>query len=166
MRDQCAVLFKQARQELESVGLLNEVKEGKKANTSQVEEVSAADIDKEFETLQGKTGVETITKLEELLAKSHTLKHGSSRMKRVKMVKSELMRARRSLNTAETSQSDLETEVTDVKVSPQTTGTSPTGINRRTAVLFTRKAQAALRKPNEDKEEKESPILDVSPQKS
>ncbi|KAI4454547.1 phd finger protein [Holotrichia oblita] len=166
MRDQCAVIFKQARQELESVGLLNEVKEGKKVNTPQVEEVTAADIDKEFESLQGKTGVETISKLEELLAKSHTLKHGSARMKRVKMVKSELMRARRSLNTAETSQSDLETEVTDVKVSPQTTGTSPTGINRRTAVLFTRKAQAALRKPNEDKEEKESPILDVSPQKS
>lgn len=117
--------------------------------------------------MQGKTGAEAITKLEGLLAKSHTLKHGSSRIKRVKMVKSELMKARRMLSAAETSQSqsDLESEVADVKVSPQTTGSSPTGINRRTAVLFTRKAQAALKKPNEEKEGKETPPV-VVPQKA
>lgn len=34
-----------------------------------------------------------------------------------------------------------------------TLGTSPTGgVNRRTAVLFTKKAQAALKKPLEEKE--------------
>lgn len=52
MRDQCAVIFKQARQELESVGLLNETKEGKKSTPARQEEVTPADIDKELETLQ------------------------------------------------------------------------------------------------------------------
>lgn len=79
-------------------------------------------------------------------------------------MKSELMRARRMLNAVEASQSDLENEVIDIKVSPPAAGTSPTGINRRTAVLFTRKAQAALKKPNEDKEEKGSPVAEP-PQK-
>ncbi|KRT82749.1 PHD finger motif containing protein, partial [Oryctes borbonicus] len=167
MRDQCAVIFKQARQELESVGLLDEAKEEKKVKTPNVSEVTASDIDKELEALQGKNGSDIISKLEELLAKSHTLKHGSSRIKRVKLVKSELMRARRMLNAAETSQSELETEVADVKISPQSAGSSPTGINRRTAVLFTRKAQAAMKKPSEEKEEKEqSPIVEVTPQKT
>ncbi|GJQ78049.1 hypothetical protein Trydic_g2393 [Trypoxylus dichotomus] len=163
MRDQCAAIFKQARQELESAGLLNETKDGKKINAPSAPDVTPMEIDKELESLQGKTGSDIISKLEVLLAKSHTLKHGSSRIKRVKLVKSELMRARRMLNAMETSQSDLETEVTDVKVSPQTTGTSPTGINRRTAVLFTRKAQAALKKPSEEKEEKDqSPTVEVT----
>lgn len=52
MRDQCAVIFKQARQELETVGLLNETKEGKKSNTPHVEEILPSDIDKELESLQ------------------------------------------------------------------------------------------------------------------
>lgn len=88
--------------------------------------------------------------MEDLLARSNALKHSMSRSKRVKIIRSELNKAKRAL-LAE-SQSDVETETNDAKTSPQTVGTSPSGINRRTAVLFTRKAQAALKKPNENKE--------------
>lgn len=34
-------------------------------------------------------------------------------------------------------------------------GVSPSGVNRRTAVLFTKKAQAALKKEDKEKDEKE-----------
>lgn len=42
-------------------------------------------------------------------------------------------------------------------------GSSPSGVNRRTAVLFTRKAQAALKKPTDEKDEKESSPADAAP---
>lgn len=45
--------------------------------------------------VQGKSGRDVISKLEDLLAKSQTLKHGLARAKRVKAVRSELNKVRR-----------------------------------------------------------------------
>ncbi|CAG9862101.1 unnamed protein product [Phyllotreta striolata] len=157
MRDQCSVIFRQAQKELEAAGLLTSEKENaKKSSTGQVEESFASDIDKELESLQGKTGADVITKLEDLLAKSQALKHGLARAKRVKLVRSELNRVKRNLTSQkdadQTSQSDFDVE-NDTKSG--STNASPSGVNRRTAVLFTKKAQAALKKEDKDKEEKE-----------
>ncbi|KAL3270797.1 hypothetical protein HHI36_021320 [Cryptolaemus montrouzieri] len=149
MRDQCAAIFRQARKELEASGLLNENKNG--AQGSSNEESLAADIDRELEKLQGNTGADVIAKLEDLLAKSQALKHGLARAKRVKQVRSELNKARRSLANTDSSQSDQEGETTDVKNTTNSSSVSPTGgVNRRTAVLLTKKAQAVSKKPVED----------------
>ncbi|KAG5889862.1 hypothetical protein JTB14_033712 [Gonioctena quinquepunctata] len=161
MRDQCGSIFRHAKKELEAAGLLND-KECTKQNSSSgpIEESMASDIDKELENMQGKTGPEVIIKLEELLVKSQALKHGLARAKRVKIVRSELNKARKSLaaqtDTDQTSQSevDIENESLDVKNS-STNSVSSTGVNRRTAVLFTKKAQAALKREDREKEEKE-----------
>lgn len=154
MRDQCGVIFRQARKELETCGLLNEAKASENSGSGN-EESLASDIDKELENLQGKVGPDVITKLEELLVKSQALKHGLARAKRVKVVRSELNKARKILANTDSSQSDGDNEAGDLKSSSQSSGVSPSGVNRRTAVLFTRKAQAAMKKPTEDKEEKE-----------
>ncbi|XP_018323470.1 peregrin [Agrilus planipennis] len=156
MRDQCGAIFRQARRDLELAGLLNESKDSSTQNSHLNEESLASDIDRELENIQGKTGLEVITKLEELLAKSQALKHGLARAKRVKLVRSELNKAKKALANAESSQSDGENEKPDSKVSSQSTSSSPTGVNRRTAVLFTKKAQAAFKKPNEEKDDKDS----------
>lgn len=54
MRDQCGVIFRQARKELEAAGLLNSNKEVVAQNSSGVngEESMASDIDRELENLQ------------------------------------------------------------------------------------------------------------------
>jgi bromodomain and PHD finger-containing protein 1 len=165
MRDQCGAIFRQARKELETCGLLNEAKPNGETSGSGNEESLASDIDKELESLQGKVGPDVVTKLEELLVKSQALKHGLARAKRVKVVRSELNKAKKNLATTDSSQSDAENEVGDSKNSSQSSGVSPSGVNRRTAVLFTRKAQAALKKPAEEKEEKETPPPVVTKQK-
>ncbi|VEN51779.1 unnamed protein product [Callosobruchus maculatus] len=152
MRDQCGVIFRQAKKELENAGLLTTDKDNS-ANAGTGEETFASEIDKELESLQGKTGLDVISKLEDLLVRSQTLKHGLARAKRVKLVRSELNKAKKNLashtDTDLTSQSDLEGE--NDAADPKT---SPSGVNRRTAVLFTKKAQAALKK--DEKEEKEA----------
>ncbi|XP_044260104.1 peregrin isoform X2 [Tribolium madens] len=154
MRDQCGAIFRQARKELEACGLLNEASGENSASGN--EEALASDIDKELESLQGKVGPDVITKLEELLVKSQALKHGLARAKRVKVVRSELNKAKKNLANTDSSQSDGENEGGgDSKNSSQSV--SPGGVNRRTAVLFTRKAQAALKKPTEEKGDKETP---------
>ncbi|KAJ8968907.1 hypothetical protein NQ314_002048 [Rhamnusium bicolor] len=68
MRDQCGVIFRQAKKELEAAGLLNNEKEVLTQNSGggNGEESMASDIDKELENLQGKTGLEVVTKLEGL----------------------------------------------------------------------------------------------------
>ncbi|XP_017781418.1 PREDICTED: peregrin isoform X3 [Nicrophorus vespilloides] len=165
MREQCGAIFKQGKKDLEAAGLLSippppepvvvekveEVVEVKPV-VAEIKEVTSVEIDKAFEALKGKKGAEILVKLEDLMAKSHTLRHGMQRAKRVKMIRSEMMRIRRALAQAtDSSQSDGETEVAESKT-PSQAGASPTGVNRRTAVLFTRKAQAALKKPADEKE--------------
>ncbi|XP_017781417.1 PREDICTED: peregrin isoform X2 [Nicrophorus vespilloides] len=168
MREQCGAIFKQGKKDLEAAGLLSippppepvvvekveEVVEVKPV-VAEIKEVTSVEIDKAFEALKGKKGAEILVKLEDLMAKSHTLRHGMQRAKRVKMIRSEMMRIRRALAQAtDSSQSDGETEVAESKTPSQgsSAGASPTGVNRRTAVLFTRKAQAALKKPADEKE--------------
>lgn len=154
MRDQCATIFRQAKKELEAAGLVSDDKATTGTSNSHSEDSLATEIDKELENLHGKTGPEVISKLEELLVKSQALKHGLARAKRVKLVRSELNRAKKILANTDSSHSDGENESSDVKSASTQSSNSPSGVNRRTAVLFTRKAQAALKKPdgNEEKE--------------
>ncbi|CAG9815203.1 unnamed protein product [Phaedon cochleariae] len=159
MRDQCGVIFRHAKKELEAAGLLTNNVDGKqKAGIG--EESMASDIDKELATLQGQTGVDVVSKLEDLLVKSQALKHGLARAKRVKLVRNELNRVKKILaaitDTDQTSQSELDVETDSVDIKNNSTNSvSPTGVNRRTAVLFTKKAQAALKKEDKDKEDKD-----------
>lgn len=158
MRDQCGAIFRQAKRDLEADGLLPDTPGQQQSH----EELAASDIDRELEALQDKTTAERIPQLEGLLIKSQTLKHGLARAKRVKQIRSELIKARKQLAAStDSSQSDGEVEM-DAKnaatTSTQSASSSPSGVNRRTAVLFTRKAQAALKKPEDgEKGEKESP---------
>ncbi|XP_076255187.1 bromodomain-containing protein 140 isoform X2 [Rhynchophorus ferrugineus] len=204
MRDQCGTIFRQAKKELELTGLLKVDKDTVQTNTSggSGEEALASDIDKELENLQGKTGPDVIAKLDDLLIKSQALKHGLARAKRVKIVRSELNKAKRNLvNAAQTvektegkneneklkvdnpsemdtehtdqtdqtdgaSQSDGENEEGRSSVTSNSAVGSPGGVNRRTAVLFTKKAQAALKKDDgKEKIEAESPPLTPNKQK-
>lgn len=52
MRDQCGVIFRQAKKELEVSGLLNNEKGVQSHNSTAGEESMATDIDKELENLQ------------------------------------------------------------------------------------------------------------------
>lgn len=145
MRDAGAALFKQARQEFQEAGFFDEVQPDPPEPLS--DEKLAAEIDQELETLKNSKDSETAEKLEQLLNKSQNIKYGGSKAKRIKLIKAELSRLKKS-SVSESSQSDGENEEKD---SEQASGTSPVGVNRRTAVLFTRKAQAALKKPDSSK---------------
>lgn len=122
MRDQCGIIFRHARKELETCGLLKEVKSQGEATGSTNEESLASDIDKELENLQGKTGSDVVAKLEDLLVKSQALKHGTARAKRVKVVRSELIKAKKNLIITDSSQSDGEPDAGDAKSSSQNSG--------------------------------------------
>lgn len=52
MRDQCGVIFRQAKKELEASGLLNNEKVVLNQNATAGEESMASDIDKELENLR------------------------------------------------------------------------------------------------------------------
>lgn len=145
MRDAGSALFKQARQEFKEAGFFDEIKA--ESPEPLTDEQLAAEIDEELEKLKNSKGPETVEKLEELMNKAQSLKHSSSRSKKIKLIKGEISRLKKS-SVSESSQSDGENEE---KVSLQAPETSPAGVNRRTAVLFTRKAQAALKKPEDQK---------------
>lgn len=191
MRDQCGPLFKAARKELIRDGIV----EKPQSDESLAHEVDAELIDIIEQKLPYE---ELIAKLHELMEKAMRIKHGMIRQKRVKNIKAELAKAKKSssksgeksesannspvkaaamsaatvstpkipskrpFSLTDTSQSDDQDE-TDKRERAQpllTTPTcspiksvnnsaSPSGVNRRTAVLFTRKAKAAasLKKP-------------------
>ncbi|XP_050316303.1 peregrin [Anthonomus grandis grandis] len=189
MRDQCGFIFRQAKKELESAGLLKKDKNTTKGSTGATDESLASDIDKELESLQGKSGPEVIQKLEDLLAKSQALKHGLARAKRVKIVRSELVKARKNIGkesqkdekaeieSQPTSQSELETEHTDQtdvasqsdgdgdensSINSTLDGSSAGGVNRRTTVLFSKKGSASGKK-EEDKEKSETDLPFATP---
>lgn len=151
MRDAGSSLFKQARDEFKDAGFLDDL--DPEPPQKPTEEEILGQIDKEFEKLKNLKGPETLEKLEELLNRTQDdLKHSNIRTKRIKSIKSEINRVKKE-SQSESSQSDHEV---DEKSSPQTSGTSPVGINRRTAVLFTRKAQAALKKDSPPKNSEKS----------
>lgn len=145
MRDAGSALFKQARTEFKEAGFFDEIKPDSPEPIT--EEQLSTEIDAEFDSLKNAKGPETIEKLEQLMNKTQNVKHGGARSKRIKLIKVEIAKLKKS-SVSESSQSDAENEE---KSSPQGAGTSPAGVNRRTAVLFTRKAQAALKKPEEPK---------------
>lgn len=192
MRDQCITVFKSIRRELIRDGILEE---------PQSDESIAKEVDAELiELLKCGSNYESlIAQLQLLSEKAHRIKHGLIRAKRVKAIRSELMKAKKALtrnnsmnesssknSSAETkdasnaatatnteeSQSEDEDEAVAPVPAPVTArkgsrhsvqqstppcspiktvgnSASPSGVNRRTAVLFTRKAQAAasLKRP-------------------
>lgn len=152
-------LFKFTRKELEDQGLI----EAQKNDQTLIEE-----IDKELKIiLSEKITDKSITRLNLLLEKANIIKGNLMRAKKCKTIKLEITKAKKSLvketvkmeppNPVElNSQNDFDVAVMDVKTPPcspfksASTYGSPSGVNRRTAVLFTRKAQAALKKPVEN----------------
>lgn len=52
MRDQCGLIFRQARRELEAAGLLPDSKDGTQGTANTSEDSLASDIDRELENLQ------------------------------------------------------------------------------------------------------------------
>lgn len=170
MRDKCSPLFKVARKELIRSGIVNE---------PQSDESLAHEVDAELALLleQNISTDELIGKLQMLMEKALRIKHGMIRGKRTKMIRVELMKAKKVSNkigaspvkgnavtaatgsvaaaAAYTSQSDDEYMAGKDEAATISQSTppcsplkslnqaSPSGVNRRTAVLFTRKAQAA-----------------------
>ncbi|XP_066251905.1 bromodomain-containing protein homolog [Euwallacea similis] len=185
MRDQCGTIFRQAKKELESAGLLKVEKEAKKPQLVGSEEALVSDIDKELENLQGKSGSEVIAKLEDLLVRSQSLKHGLARAKRVKAVRSELNKAKRNAKSSpdvgqdktETESQPTESQESEVEHTTDalsqtnseaedpdgnTTLSSlnpeaPAGVSRRSTFLFAKKSQVSAVK-EEGKEKIDSEI--------
>lgn len=171
MRDQCGPLFKAVRKELIRDGIVEK---------PQSDESIAQEVDTELASIikQNLPHEEFSQKLQDLMEKAMRIKHGMIRQKRVKNIKAEMVKVKKSLNrksdsfssptksTAsgkgikrpaspiETSQSEDQDDINKIEEAQLTTPTcspiknvnnsaSPSGVNRRTAVLFTRKAKAA-----------------------
>lgn len=171
MRDQCGPLFKSVRKELIRNGIIEE---------PQSDESIAQEVDAELSTLleQDSPAEELIEKLHLLMEKAAKIKHGMIRGKRTKMIKTELTKLRKLSNklslspskaippskinsdSSHSDEEDIEKNKLFNKAQQSTppcspiknasNNASPSGVNRRTAVLFTRKAQAAasLKKPD------------------
>lgn len=154
MREYGGSIFKQARKELEQEGLVE---------VQKPDEFIVQEIDNELKEI-GKLvpGEPMLERLRGLLERALTLKHGLSRAKRTKQIRSELMKAKKLIivevaksTVTDSSQSDGESKMdTTIHQTPPcsplksaNSSGSPSGVNRRTAVLFTRKAQAAQKKP-------------------
>lgn len=155
MREFGGSLFRNARKELKQEGLID---------VQKPDENIAQDIDNELkEIVKMLPGEKMLEKLQVLMDKAQSLKHGLSRAKRTKQIRSETMKAKKLIiemevikNTVtDSSQSDGESKMdTTIHQTPPcsplksaNSSGSPSGVNRRTAVLFTRKAQAAQKKP-------------------
>lgn len=170
MREAGTTLFKQAYKEFKENGLLPEDKPEKSKSIKPDEEPTAGEIDKELETVKTKVkDGEKLDKLEELLEKCQNMKNGMPKTKRIRIIRLEITKAKRTSTISAHSKDDTENESIksetpksksskDVKNATSTpvagnnsissNGSPTVGVNRRTAVLFTRKAQAALKKPN------------------
>lgn len=168
MRDQCSPLFKSVRKELIRDGIVEK---------PQSDESIAHEIDDELASLiqQELPFEELIPKLQALMEKSMRIKHGLVRQKRVKNVKTEIIKAKKQSskgersnpnsptkitgtpkkrprspdNASQSDQDEGKTQSTTQPITPScspiknaSNSASPSGVNRRTAVLFTRKAKA------------------------
>lgn len=164
MRDQCGPLFKSVRKELIRGGVIEE---------PQSDESIAQEVDAELSALleQALPADQLTEKLHQLMEKAMRIKHGMIRGKRTKNIKAELTKSRKMSNKiaaspskaalaakANTDSSHSEEEETENRkpfnavqqstppcspIKNASNNASPSGVNRRTAVLFTRKAQAA-----------------------
>lgn len=150
MKDAGATIFRAARRELERSGLIEPGKS---------EDALAAAIDNEFrEICKHEANKEKLKHLQNLFERAGNLKHALARNKRVKIIKAEMNRIKKEINAIDTDL--LHTapiaDIAPLSLQPPScsphksslSGISPSGVNRRTAVLFTRKAQAALKKPD------------------
>lgn len=143
MKDAGGIIFRAARRELERAGLIEAGKS---------EDAIAAAIDNEIrDILKGKPSFDGIKQLEALLTKVNTLKNGQAKQKRIRVIKADIAKIKKTLGKeapeSDTEKMDISTNslVTTPINSPNkhivNNSTSPSGVNRRTAVLFTRKAQ-------------------------
>lgn len=111
MRDQCAPLFRTARKELESGGLVE---------TQKTDDHLAKEIDDEFREVLKMTASEALLgRLQLLLEKALRLKHGLVRAKRTKHIRIEMTKIKKVLNKGgglgrsahtDSSQSDMEVQ--------------------------------------------------------
>lgn len=155
MKDSGGIIFRAARRELERAGLIE---------TGKSDDALAAAIDNEVrDVLKGPATMENIKKLESLLNRATNLKQAGSRQKRVKIIRNDITKMKRQLSK-EMMNAKVVAEDSDIEKNDTTTNSilqtpscspakssvhnsaSPSGVNRRTAVLFTRKAQATLNK--------------------
>lgn len=174
MRDAGTIIFRTIRKELERAGLL-EKPHPPPAAVQGTEDTLAIDIEAELNLLaQEPPSQELIEKLQQQLAKAGGIRHGMTRAKKVKHIRAEIAKIKRALSKepekpAPPVEKPAPEQPTLKKVAAAETATSkslkvqqtppasplkilnnspsPSGVNRRTAVLFTRKAQAALKKP-------------------
>lgn len=166
MRETGNQMFKMARKELEELGLVE---------VQKTDDVLLQEIDNDYKLIvDEKLNEKTLTKLQILADKAQTIKNYVLRSKKNKIIRAEINKMKKLLakeqnslkliqnnnnNTVpppeDSSQSDGESMKNDTKTPPcsplksTNSSGSPSGVNRRTAVLFTRKAQAALKKPIE-----------------
>lgn len=153
MKDAGATILRAARRELERSGLIQPGKS---------EDALAAAIDNEVrDILKQTTSLDKLKKLQNLAERAGNLKNAMARNKRVKQIKAEINKVKKVVgNVDEEISASPEVMPANTPTTPLTLQTpscspkksavssvSPSGVNRRTAVLFTRKAQAALKKP-------------------
>lgn len=170
MRDIGETLFKATRKELTAQGLIEEEKS---------DEAIYEEIDVELSVILTETPNEkTVTKLQIILDKIQLMQNSSAKSKKLRTIRNEITRAKKTVTAekiiqqtvvppTESSQSDGESQKVDLKTPPCSplksthNSGSPSGVNRRTAVLFTRKAQAALKKPTELQLKDENSSCDI-----
>ncbi|XP_055603021.1 bromodomain-containing protein homolog [Uranotaenia lowii] len=177
MREAGTIIFRTIRKELERAGLLEKHHPPVVVET---EDSLAVDIEAELHLLQQEPlSLDVIEKLQQQVTKANGIKHALTRTKKLKALRAEISKVKRFLAKEQEKQEPAveipvletpkktSTEPAPFSKSPKQQQTpavsplkalnsspSPSGVNRRTAVLFTRKAQAALKKPeNPSKEE-------------
>ncbi|GAB0089576.1 Bromodomain [Sergentomyia squamirostris] len=179
MRDQGGALFKSVRKDLEKEGLIS---------VKKTDEIVGQEIDEEVKVLlQQPPSTKSVEKLQILLERA-VARHGLTKTKRVRLIKLEIAKMKRAITKQESSAErkkspspaplEIPSEEVVKREGQQTTqqtppcsplktpnnSASPSGVNRRTAVLFTRKAQAALTKkpdlPTKEDSSCDIPIAD------
>lgn len=166
MRDQCAPHFKQVRQELEAKGLVAAKKD---------DEMVGQEIDEEMKRLLQEPASQSVLTGLQMLYERAVARHGICKTKRVRVLKAEMAKVTgilEKLSKEEKERRDVaevpekikvekkikeELDEGPIHITPTSSpikgansapnNASPSGVNRRTAVLFTRKAQQALKKP-------------------
>ncbi|XP_055538809.1 bromodomain-containing protein homolog isoform X2 [Wyeomyia smithii] len=172
MRDAGTIIFRTIRKELERAGLLEKIHPTPPAiQKGEVEDSLLNDIEAQLSLLVKEPPSQgLVDKLQQQVTKASGIKHALTRSKKIKYIRNEIAKIKRAIakEPPEKPSAPVEKPPADVatkKVEPAITKSpklqtppasplkilnnspSPSGVNRRTAVLFTRKAQAALKKP-------------------
>ncbi|XP_058830758.1 bromodomain-containing protein homolog [Topomyia yanbarensis] len=167
MKDAGTIIFRTVRKELERAGILE--KNHSPSAIQVMEDSLVIDIDAELNVLvKEPPSLGLIEKLQQQVSKANGIKHALTRSKKVRHIRNEIAKIKRAIaREPEKPSAPIEKVPVEVvkKAEPVVTKSpklqtppasplkilnsspSPSGVNRRTAVLFTRKAQAALKKP-------------------